>query len=155
MCREHLGRKALSSAIDGRNLEAIHAPWLQGDVTRGSTDALPVIPTLIVGSRVEHITLGHRRGLSTILGGSPREAHLVGIDEVNGKGMYGKRLDGILGVVHLGRIVQYTFIYGSRGDELEVRVVSIAHIGKVLVREQLDDARGYIGEARFAVVLVP
>ena len=69
--------------------------------------------------------------------------------------MYGQGLHGVLGAVHLGGVAQYAFIDGARGGELEVRVVGVAHVGKVLVREQLDDARGHIGQSRLAVVAVP
>ena len=36
-----------------------------------------------------------------------------------------------------------------------MRVVGVAHIGKVLVREELNDARWHIGQARLAIVPIP
>ena len=152
---KHLGGEALSTAVDGRDLETIHMSSLKCDVATGGIDALSIIPSAVVDTGIEYITFGYGRGFSLVGGGAPREAHLVATHKVYGKGVHGEGLHGVLGAVHRGRIVQYTFIYSARGDELEVRVVSIAHVGKVLVREELDDARGHIGQARLAIVLVP
>ena len=82
-------------------------------VTGCGVDALTIVPSPIIGTCVEDITIGLGRGLLLVLGCAPREMYLVGTCKVDGKGVYGERLYGLLGVVHFSDVSQYTFIYSS------------------------------------------
>ena len=67
----------------------------------------------------------------------------------------GKRLDHVLFPVLVAYILQNGFIERTPDGELEVRVMSQAHICEVLVRQQFYDGGRDGGQACFTVVAVP
>ena len=58
-------------------------------------------------------------------------------------------------MVALGDELQHTFIYGTAHVEAEHRVKAVLHVGKILVREQLHQHSGHLGNSGLIIALVP
>ena len=54
-----------------------------------------------------------------------------------------------------GDIAQNAFVNGTRHEELEARITAVAHVGKVLVRKQLEQHGRSPRNARFVIGAVP
>ncbi len=75
--------------------------------------------------------------------------------EADGKVADGKGLDNVVSAVLAAYVLQNSFIERTPDGELEVRVMSQAHICEVLVRQQFYDGGRDGGQACFTVVAVP
>ena len=102
-----------------------------------------------------HIALGFCFGALLIVCGLPGE-HILAVAAVG----YGKRVDGqwlnhIVATIALGYKLKHTFIYSAANGETECGIQSVAHIGKILMREEFEQHCWHFGYAGFVVRLVP
>ena len=104
-----------------------------------------------------HHGISLRFGIAALCVGGrlPSEQELARTSRRNGKRVHWQRLHHIVATIALGNKLEHTFVNGAAHRETECRVEAVTHIGKVLMRKQLEQHGWHLGHPRFVVRFVP
>ena len=137
--RENLAWKTLTTLIHRRHTIAICVATLLLHTNRSRFHLATIIETTSIYSGINDIVVGRSRRLQLITHSTPTKHHIgrVLAHKHRTKTLNRKRLHGIWFAILARQITQNTLIYGSANQEFESGVITIAHIRKILMRQQL------------------
>ena len=153
--RQRLGGEALAAPVHGGDAEAVDRVGSYGQRAGGIAYQGAGIESPVAHPGVDDVAVGGGGRLERVGHGTPGEAYLVRPRKLGAQVAHRQGLHGVVVAVLCGDEFQDAFIDGPGYDEAEARVEAVAHVGKVLVREQLEQHGGYLGHAGLEVRLVP
>ena len=98
--RQHLCGEALATIISGCDSEMVGNAWLQLHGERVLANVFAIVKTAMSDSRIYVVATGMSAAFQTIVNGLPTQTHLVLSDKLYMEMIGGKRLNGIVVVVH-------------------------------------------------------
>ena len=147
---QNLRGETLAALIAGGNLVAVHVPGLERQGTGGILNLEALVEGTVVPAGIDFIVFGRGGGLQGVCRGAPGE-HRAAFFQVCAEAMHRKRLHGVRAVVAGTQVLEDAFVHAAGGRKAEGRVQAVAHIGKILVRQELQDHGGHLRDAALAV----
>ena len=153
--RENFGRETLSAVVEGSHFETDHLIGRYGCGKSTFPYYGAIVEVAVAYTLVHYKTLCIGRRLKRIALGLPRQHYLLFLVECGSEMRHRKRLHDVRITVFVRKKAQNAFIHSPSHHKSEARVKTITHIGKVLMRHELEQHGGNARHPRLKVTLVP
>ena len=140
----HLAGETFTTLVDCSHTEAVELTWFDRECVARciSFYIIAIVEAALSDGGIDDITCGVCRRLIGVVDWVPADTSLTIANEFHAQPIGRQWGNGIIGVVHTADVTQEGLVDAACKIEAEVGILRIAHVGKVLVGEGLEDGTG-------------